>query len=143
LFLLFSLLFANIYQAWPDLIAVNGHENAIEMNPISGVGTIREASMPDSPWHKLYFSVVTMTTLGFGDIAASTKEFWGFWGQTCIMIQVIIGYLILGALITRFGVVFQADGPPVGLTPTRGDIIWKWVGVAVLASLTASLFTIG
>jgi len=59
-------------------------------------------------WHALYFSVVTMTTLGFGDIAANPDS-WG--GQTLLMLQVILGYVLLGALVTRFAVLFTACGP--------------------------------
>jgi hypothetical protein len=59
-------------------------------------------------WHALYFSVVTMTTLGFGDIAANPDS-WG--GQTLLMLQVILGYVLLGALVTRFAVLFTAGGP--------------------------------
>ena len=59
-------------------------------------------------WHALYFSVVTMTTLGFGDIAANPDS----WvGQTLLMLQVILGYILLGALVTRFAVLFTAGGP--------------------------------
>jgi len=46
-------------------------------------------------WHALYFSVVTMTTLGFGDIHANPDS----WvGQTLLMIQVLLGYILLAAL---------------------------------------------
>ena len=59
-------------------------------------------------WHALYFSVVTMTTLGFGDIAANPDS---WCGQTLLMVQVILGYVLLGALVTRFAVLFTAGGP--------------------------------
>ena len=59
-------------------------------------------------WRALYFSVVTMTTLGFGDIAANPDS-WA--GQTLLMLQVILGYVLLGALVTRFAVLFTAGGP--------------------------------
>ncbi|MFB3885421.1 MAG: ion channel [Thermodesulfobacteriota bacterium] len=45
----------------------------------------------------LYFSVVTFTTLGFGDVTPQignhTAEIW-------VMIQVVIGYVMLGGLIS-------------------------------------------
>ena len=59
-------------------------------------------------WHAFYFSVVTMTTLGFGDIAANPDS-WA--GQTLLMAQVILGYVLLGALVTGFAVLFTAGGP--------------------------------
>jgi len=58
--------------------------------------------------HALYFSVVTMTTLGFGDIAANPDS----WvGQVLLMVQVIFGYVLLGALVTRLAILFTTGGP--------------------------------
>lgn len=58
--------------------------------------------------HALYFSVVTMTTLGFGDIHANPDS---SYGQLLLMVQVILGYVLLGALVTRFAVLFSGEGP--------------------------------
>ena len=55
-----------------------------------------------------YFSIVTMTTLGFGDIYANKTS---IWGHVLLAIQVIMGYGLLGALITRLAVLFTGDGP--------------------------------
>ena len=60
------------------------------------------------PLRTLYFSIVTMTTLGFGDIYANAQS---FWGHILLSIQVILGYVLLGALVTRFAVLFTAGGP--------------------------------
>jgi len=90
-FLGLALVFALLYRLFPDFVMVYGK-----------VGDIRGL------WHALYFSVVTMTTLGFGDIAANPDS-WG--GQTLLMLQVILGYVLLGALVTRFAVLFTAGGP--------------------------------
>lgn len=86
-----AVVFAGIYRLLPSCVMVNGV-----------VGDIRGFV------HALYFSVVTMTTLGFGDIAANPDS-WG--GQTLLMLQVILGYVLLGALVTRFAVLFTAGGP--------------------------------
>lgn len=61
----------------------------------------------------VYFSVVTMTTLGFGDMFANTASFGLRWwlGHILLIIQVILGYVLLGALVTRFAVLFTAGGP--------------------------------
>jgi hypothetical protein len=56
----------------------------------------------------VYFSVVTMTTLGFGDLYANPLR---IAGHILLAIQVILGYVLLGALITRFAVLFTAGGP--------------------------------
>jgi len=65
------------------------------------------------PWQlvsfrALYFSIVTMTTLGFGDMYAKSQSFYGY---LFLMVQVILGYVVLGALITRFAILFTAEGP--------------------------------
>lgn len=91
LFFEFAALFALIYLRWPHFLMVNGD-----------IGAIRGF------WHALYFSVVTMTTLGFGDIHANPDN----WvGQGLLMLQVLLGYILLAALVTRFAVLFQAGGP--------------------------------
>jgi hypothetical protein len=46
--------------------------------------------------------------LGFGDIAANPYS-WA--GQGLLMAQVLLGYIMLGALVTRFAVLFTAGGP--------------------------------
>ena len=55
-----------------------------------------------------YFSVVTMTTLGFGDMYAMPDS---KWGHILLIIHVILGYVLLGALVTRFAILFSAGGP--------------------------------
>ena len=60
------------------------------------------------PLRTFYFSVVTMTTLGFGDMYANAQS---IWGHILLTIQVILGYVLLGALVTRFAVLFTAGGP--------------------------------
>jgi hypothetical protein len=51
------------------------------------------------PWllNSIYYSVVTFTTLGFGDITPITKTAAGF-----VMAEVILGYVMLGGLISIF-----------------------------------------
>ncbi|MGR3277084.1 pentapeptide repeat-containing protein [Acaryochloris marina NIES-2412] len=58
-------------------------------------------------FRSLYFSVVTMTTLGFGDIHAHPLS---VPGQALVMLQVLIGYVLLGVLITRLSILFQDVG---------------------------------
>ncbi|TQP31219.1 hypothetical protein FLL93_15320 [Vibrio cholerae] len=62
--------------------------------------------------NSIYFSVITMTTLGFGDISANLSS---SLGQILVMLQVILGYVILGALISVLSNLFTSDGPPQGL----------------------------
>lgn len=55
-----------------------------------------------------YFSVVTMTTLGLGDMHAKPSS---AKGQILVSLQVILGYFLLGAIITRLGILFTSGGP--------------------------------
>ena len=57
----------------------------------------------------IYLSIVTMTTLGFGDMHANCQS---FWGHLLLTVQVILGYVLLGALVTRFGVLFTSGVVP-------------------------------
>jgi uncharacterized protein YjbI with pentapeptide repeats len=54
------------------------------------------------------YSIVTMTTLGFGGMDANCQS---FWGHVLLTLQVLLGYVLLGALVTRFAVLFMAGGP--------------------------------
>jgi hypothetical protein len=100
-FVLLALAFAVVYWLWPNAVIVCGN-----------VGDIRGFL------HAFYFSVVTMTTLGFGDIAANPDS-WR--GQVLLMIQVILGYVLLGALVTRFSVLFVAGGPAARFAAAKSD----------------------
>ena len=67
------------------------------------------------PFRALYFSVVTMTTLGFGDIHAQPDS---FVGHLLLTIQVLFGYVLLGSLIARLGILYQSLGPQKDPTPS-------------------------
>jgi len=57
----------------------------------------------------VYFSLVTMTTLGFGDMHAAPDS-WG--GHILLTVQVFLGYVLLAALVTRLAILFTSGGPP-------------------------------
>jgi hypothetical protein len=44
-----------------------------------------------------YYTVVTFTTLGFGDIIPESST-----AAICVTVEVILGYIMLGGLITIF-----------------------------------------
>ena len=53
-----------------------------------------------------------MTTLGFGDMYANADTLIrGIFGHIVLTLQVLLGYIMLGALVTRFAVLFTAGGP--------------------------------
>lgn len=60
------------------------------------------------PIRVLYFSVVTMTTLGFGDMYANCQS---LLGHVLLTLQVLLGYVLLGALVTRLAILFGSSGP--------------------------------
>ncbi len=55
----------------------------------------------------IYFSVITMTT-GFGDMYANSQS---ICGHILLIFQATLGYVLLGALITRLAVLFTGEGP--------------------------------
>ena len=63
------------------------------------------------PFRSVYFSIVTMTTLGFGDMHANADNTFAVIGYLFLTAQVLLGYVMLGALVTRFAVLFTAGGP--------------------------------
>ncbi len=82
------------------------------------VNNLSQVNGQQVPWwlvpiRAFYFSVVTMTTLGFGDMYA---RFNSLLGHLLLTIQVLLGYVFLGALVTRFAVLFTAGGPAAKFT---------------------------
>jgi len=97
-----AFVFANIYYHWGRIAPPGIVENLfVDRNGIVVPSWL-------VPLRTLYFSIVTMTTLGFGDMYANAQN---IWGHILLSLQVILGYVLLGALVTRFAVLFTAGGP--------------------------------
>ena len=114
-FFAWALMFAAVYLAWG---LIDYHLVGLKDNPgiVSNLFVLEGEQETVSPWlvpfRSVYFSIVTMTTLGFGDMYANTNSFLrGLFGHALLAIQVILGYVLLGALVTRFAVLFTAGGP--------------------------------
>jgi hypothetical protein len=63
-----------------------------------GMGTAHikpDPPLPFSPITMIYYSVVTFTTLGFGDVKPQTEL-----AAIIVMVEVIIGYVMLGGLVS-------------------------------------------
>jgi len=110
-----ALIFAAIYLAWG---LIDYHLVGLKDDPgiVSNLFVLEGEQETVSPWlvpfRSVYFSIVTMTTLGFGDMYANAHNFLrGLFGHALLGLQVILGYVLLGALITRFAVLFTAGGP--------------------------------
>lgn len=86
-------------------------KNLFTLDGNSATGKVIPVSDWIIPLRAVYFSIVTMTTLGFGDMYANP----GSWlGHALLAIQVLMGYVLLGVLVTRFAVLFTAQGPGDG-----------------------------
>ena len=116
-------MFATVYYVWGAvdcyLLGI-GDDPGIVKNLFVVDGDKHSVSWCEVPVRSLYFSVVTMTTLGFGDMyskATADLQSDPYGAFRCgvshlfLMIQVMLGYVMLGALITRFAVLFSAGGP--------------------------------
>ena len=66
----------------------------ISIDPKFKISDVDRVSTKFSPY---YFSMVALSTLGFGDIYPANK-----WGEIWITVQVLIGYIMLGGLISIF-----------------------------------------
>ena len=55
------------------------------------------SGQPLTFWDCFYFSVVTFTTLGFGDVVADNTA-----ARFLVTLEVIFGYVMLGGLISIF-----------------------------------------
>ena len=126
-----AIVFAIVYYVWG---AVDCYLLEIGDDP----GIVKNLFVVDSdkhsvPWcevpvRSLYFSVVTMTTLGFGDMYSKAtadlqSDPYGAFrcgaGHLLLMIQVLLGYVLLGVLVTRFAVLFAAVGPAGKFVPYK------------------------
>ena len=114
-FFQWALIFAAVYLAWG---LIDYHLVGLKDAPgiVSNLFVLEGGQEAVSPWlvpfRAFYFSIVTMTTLGFGDMYANAHSFLrGLFGHALLALQVILGYVLLAALVTRFAVLFTAGGP--------------------------------
>ena len=114
-FLAWTLIFTGVYLAWG---LIDYHIVGIKDYPgiVSNLFVLEDGQQAISGWlmpfRAVYLSIVTMTTLGFGDMYANAHSlFRGIFGHILLAFQVILGYVLLGALVTRFAVLFTVGGP--------------------------------
>jgi hypothetical protein len=103
-FFILSILFGAVYFAFESIPGLQGVVKDLRVEPEPAIWHVL--------WRSMYFSIVTMTTLGFGDMhAVRSADIWGFLGSFLLSLQVILGYVMLGALVTRLGILFTNDAP--------------------------------
>lgn len=112
-FFAWALLFAALYYSWGcwHCLSSNSENPGIVANLFKN-GELWQGGI--APIRALYFSIVTMTTLGFGDMYANSES---IAGHLIVTLQVLMGYVLLGVLVTRFAVLFTGGGP--GKSRTR------------------------
>ncbi len=72
---------------------------------VSHLTKIGDGGLPGGFIPYLYYSVVTFTTLGYGDVSPQTAA-----GQIVLIIHISIGYLGLGALLSILATKFASRG---------------------------------
>ena len=86
----FSFLYMTPGPAWlPEWF----QERMPQFHQVTGTDT----GLPLTFWKSFYFSIVTFTTLGFGDVVADNTL-----ARILVTLEVIFGYIMLGGLISIF-----------------------------------------
>lgn len=91
--LFFAFLFALAYMPLPAWTPTWMQDWSPRFHQTTGV----YSGEPLTFWNCFYFSVVTFTTLGFGDVVADNAA-----ARLLVTLEVIFGYLMLGGLISIF-----------------------------------------
>ena len=88
-----ALSFSLVYMAAPTWFPERLREVMPQFHQVTG----GQAGEPLTFWKSFYFSIVTFTTLGFGDVVADNTS-----ARILVTLEVIFGYIMLGGLISIF-----------------------------------------
>lgn len=91
--LLIALSFSLTYMSVPVWFPEWLQEVMPQFHQVTG----EKADEPLTFWKSFYFSIVTFTTLGFGDVVADNTS-----ARILVTLEVIFGYIMLGGLISIF-----------------------------------------
>ena len=91
--LLIALSFACLYILSPVWVPTWLHPWRPQFHQVTGT----DVGLPLTFWTSFYFSIVTFTTLGFGDVVADNTL-----ARILVTLEVIFGYVMLGGLISIF-----------------------------------------
>ncbi len=91
--LLIALTFSFVYMPSPTWFPEWLQETMPQFHQVTG----DQADEPLTFWKSFYFSIVTFTTLGFGDVVADNTS-----ARILVTLEVIFGYIMLGGLISIF-----------------------------------------
>ena len=112
-FMCLAMMFGGVYWVWAVVSPPGIVTNLID--PGDGQGPLPGWLIP---FRVFYFSVVTMTTLGFGEMHAEARS---VGGHVLLTMQVLCGYVSLGALLTRLSILFTSGGPVGEISDKRKD----------------------
>ncbi len=91
--LLIAFSFSLTYMPAPTWFPEGLQEVMPQFHQVTG----EKADEPLTFWKSFYFSIVTFTTLGFGDVVADNTS-----ARILVTLEVIFGYIMLGGLISIF-----------------------------------------
>ena len=91
--LLIALSFSLMYMPGPSWLPEWLQERMPQFHQVTGT----DVGLPLTFWKSFYFSIVTFTTLGFGDVVADNTS-----ARILVTLEVIFGYVMLGGLISIF-----------------------------------------
>ncbi len=91
--LLIALSFSLMYMPAPTWFPEGLQEVMPQFHQVTG----EKVDEPLTFWKSFYFSIVTFTTLGFGDVVADNTS-----ARILVTLEVIFGYIMLGGLISIF-----------------------------------------
>ena len=91
--LLIALSFSLMYMPGPSWFPEWLQERMPQFHQVTGT----DMGLPLTFWKSFYFSIVTFTTLGFGDVVADNTL-----ARILVTLEVIFGYVMLGGLISIF-----------------------------------------
>lgn len=106
-FVLIIFLFSMIYYINPGLIINLKHYSIIQ---------------------SVYFSFITMTTLGYGDMYPSHDS---TIAQIIVIVQVCYGYILLGSLISLLSNLLSSDSPPQKVTKKTNQNLTKITSIKI------------
>lgn len=104
-FFALAVAFATVYWAYPQCVRVEAGGDQMGF------------------LYAVYLSVVTMTTLGFGEVHADPVC---VAGQVLLAAQVVMGYVLLAAAAARLVIMFTAGGPAEAFAP-NDEALWHRV----------------
>jgi voltage-gated potassium channel len=102
-FVLWAVVFASAY--------VLAENNTAHIYP-----TGEANSNPITWWDSLYFTIINLTTVGFGDIVPHTA-----WGRIVAVANSLAGVVFIGLFIAVFAAAFQGSAAEASTKPSRSD----------------------